>query len=231
MAIYLFFLAFLNGKPRATVFSGAWDFTCLLLGLSGFIILGGPLLLTLFDSAWCSVWLTGSFSRIRSHWDTYRFLWLVVPVVYLTFLTCAIVYILQVRRKVTIVYNLEPSEVEETFLAAADSLQIPHRRVLGGIELGSRDKKPEGADPGPFAPSLETTFVRIDFFAAMRHATVRWHDPESPLRRELEPVFTRMVMTPERPSNPIAGWFMTGAVSIFLVMLVWLGFLIYVIMV
>src|SRR4051794_41973769 len=52
LAIYLLYLAHLNGRTPPTLVPGPWDFGAVLLGLSGFLLLAGPLLITLADSAW-----------------------------------------------------------------------------------------------------------------------------------------------------------------------------------
>ena len=45
LAFYILFLAYLNARQRATMVAGVWDFVGVLFALSGFLILGGPLII------------------------------------------------------------------------------------------------------------------------------------------------------------------------------------------
>ena len=234
LALYLLFLSFLNQRQRPTLMSGPWDFTCVLLGLSGFIVLGGPMLLSTLDSAWRSYWFGGNFSRVREEWSAHSALWSRIGAGYVIALGCLIGITMNLRRKVTVIYNLDPSAIEDMLIAALDVRGLGCRRLGGGFEIGKMRHNPHLvvdenalAKKPPVLFSGPTAFVRIDRFSSLKHASLKWLEAEPLLRGEVESELDKIVSTTESPPNPAGGWFMTAAISLFFVMLLWMAFLVY----
>jgi hypothetical protein len=240
LALYLLFLAFLNQRQRPTLMSGPWDFTCVLLGLSGFLLLGGPILLSLFDSTLRSHLYSGNFERIRNAWDANSMIWSAIAASYFALLVCGIVLFLLLRRNVTIVYNVDTSALEATVTAALDALGLPWKRVVGGFYVGGQAQKKaaildddtaaEKPAPPPLSPRIvagQSAFLRIDIFPTFQHATLRWRDYDPLLRAEIETELEKSFQQSESPPNAAGGWLMTAAISLFFMMLVWMGFLIF----
>ena len=69
-------LAVINRRPYPTPVTGAWDFAGLLLGLSGFLLFGGGLLLGLVQSN-ARFAARGNFEAFRAAWDRERLVWLI----------------------------------------------------------------------------------------------------------------------------------------------------------
>ena len=46
LAIYCLIVSLLNRRPRPVMVSGTWDFAGVLFAVSGFLLLGGPVMLT-----------------------------------------------------------------------------------------------------------------------------------------------------------------------------------------
>ena len=78
--------------------------------------------------------------------------------------------------------------------------------------------------------SVASTFVSIDGIALLCHATLRWKHTEPLMRQAIEDELKKQVQSMESPDNPIAGWLMTGAVTILGIMFIWMLFLIWVLM-
>lgn len=239
LALYLLFLAFLNQRQRPTLVSGPWDFTCVLLGLSGFMLVGGPILLSLFDSTARSHLFSGNFDQIRGAWDANSRIWSTIAMSYFALLICVIVLFILLRRAVTIVYNVDTSALEQSVTSALSALGLPWKRVVGGIYIGGQAKKQNvlldddapAENPVPARPALalagQSAFLRIDRFPTAHHATLRWRDYDPLLREEIENELEKSFQHSESPPNAMGGWLMTAAVSLFFVMLIWMGFLIY----
>ena len=59
LTMYLWWLARITGARHPKPISGPWDFAGLMLGLSGFVVFGGGLLLTLCQSNF-RYWMRGN---------------------------------------------------------------------------------------------------------------------------------------------------------------------------
>ena len=213
--------------------TGAWDFTCVLLGLSGFILIGGPILLSILDTEWRRYWFGGEFKRIREVWDANRAIWTAITAGYWLLLLGGTILFVRARRHVTAIYNLDPASLEETIIGVLESVGLGWQRVLGGFVIGQRKKQSphsENASDGGRSKIVlagETAFVQIDTFPALRHASLRWRDYDVRLRKQVETELDRALVAGESPENPASGWFMTAAVALFFVMLLWVGFILY----
>jgi hypothetical protein len=235
LALYLFFLASLNQRPRPTLVSGSWDFAAALLGLSGFLLVGGPVLLSALDSTWRSYLFRGNFAQVRAAWETNSIIWSTIAGFYLVLLGGGSALVLRARGRVTVIYNLDPATLPDTLTAALDGLGLPWRRVLGGYEIGGKRRKAvvldddaPAADAKPaLDPGGRSAFVVIDTFPGLCHASLKWLDPDPLLRREVEAALVKALDATESPENPAGGWFMTASVSLFFILILWMAFLIY----
>lgn len=241
LAIYLLFLAYLNQRGRPTMVSGPWDYASLLLGLSGFILIGGPVLLSTLDAAWRAYWFGGNFNRVQAVWHTNSVIWSTIAAGYVAGLAGIVGTFMYLRRKVTVVYNVDTTTLESMLVGALDRLGLSWRRVAGGYDVGGRKRRPAILDddgaaaakaPAEVPPAPEnlsglTAFVQIDTFPSLGHATIRWEGYDPLLRREVESELAKVFAATESPHNPAGGWFMTAAVALFFVMLMWMAFLIY----
>jgi hypothetical protein len=213
VAIYLLFLAHLNHRRSPTMISGPWDFTFLLLGLSGFLLIGGPLLLVVIDSAWRNFIFNGNFDRLRQVWDGNGATGSAIVGGYLVFLAALIGLLINSRRKVTVVYNIDPASLQGMLTAAADARKLAWRSVLGGVEIS--------------AGKFRTALVLIDTFPTARNATLKWLDFDPLLRREAEAELEKAMRLTPSPANPAGGWLLTTAFATFTTMLLCMIYLIW----
>ncbi len=141
LAVYLLILAMINRSRGPVVVAGTWDCVGLLLALSGFLLLGGPALLTGLYEDWRLFWLLGQVrfleppSGSSGSWlhDIYRkilmqipgeagdswYFWLTLWIGYFTAIVAgSVIAILRARAR-TSVYNIEPGVLGEVL---ADTL-------------------------------------------------------------------------------------------------------------
>jgi hypothetical protein len=213
VAIYLLFLAHLNHRRSPTMLSGQWDFTYLLLGLSGFLLTGGPLLLVTLDSAWRNFAFNGTFGRLREAWHGSGAAGSTIVGGYLVAMAALIGFFMNLRRKVTVIYNIDPVSLQGMLTAAVDARDLGWRSVLGGIEIS--------------AGKFRTALVLIDTFPTARHATLRWVDSDPLLRRDVETELASAMRLTQSPVNPFGGWLLTTAVATFTTMLLCMIYLIW----
>jgi hypothetical protein len=226
LALYLLYLSHLNGRTPPPLVPGPWDFAAVLLGLSGFLILAGPVLLTLVHSTWRS-YAYGGWADLKGIGQWEAIAASAMAVGYLLVVGAGAALLIKLRRPLTAIYNVAADNVEAAVTGALDELGYPWRRAVGLIEIGLK-KVTDPVEPGaePFPP--ETATVRVDRFPATAHATLRWGGDAAGVRREVEPVLARSLTAPVR--NPVAGWMFTAAVSVMVAMLLWLVVLIYLVM-
>jgi hypothetical protein len=219
LAAYLLALAMLNHRRPPTLVPGAWDFAYALLGLSGFLVLGGPLLLTGFEAGWRRFWL---------HGDAPPAGWWLVAALYLVALLGLLAWLLARRRRVTVVYNARPSLVREALAAALGRLGRHWTEGPGHFLL----RNPKGDGDGPAKPPAEPLLVELDAFGGLRSATLVWHRAGRFERAEVEETvrdeLARLdALAPDPTPNPLVSWLMTAAASFTIIALFSLGVLIY----
>ena len=208
LAVYLLYLAHLNSRTPPTLIPGPWDFGAVLLGLAGFIVLGGPTLLTLVDSTWRS-YAFGNWSELKGVGEREARKWSLMATGYFLILAGVVPLLLRSRRPITAVYNVAAAMAEVRLLEVLEELGHPWRRLGGSIEIGP---KRDGAG-GPVA-------VRIEAFPSTAHATLRWSDPWSSVRADVEAALPAALARGGLARNPAAGWLYTAAVAVLVIMLI-----------
>jgi hypothetical protein len=220
LALYFLFLATLNQRRRPTMLTGLWDFTCLLLGLSGFLLIGGPVLVGALDSAWRHIMLSGNFEAIKAAWSTSIVIWSTIAGCYLTGLALLIGVSMFRRRNVTVIYNVDPDALPEVLAGVMEQRGCKWRPALGGFEIIR-----QGNDDAP----RRRAFVSIRSFPSLRHASLEWRADHDPVfRQAIEADADKLLQALDSPANPAGGWFMSTAVTIFGIMLIWMIFLIWI---
>src|SRR5262249_39047897 len=111
--MYLFWLAMITRRVRPTVVSGQWDFVGVVLGLSGFIVFGGGLVLWLLQSNFRYL-MRGNFEAFRAAWGQEKVTWIFFALLYLICVIGWIVLTLAARRRSLVVYNVDPTIFEAT---------------------------------------------------------------------------------------------------------------------
>ena len=223
VAVYLLYLSHLNSRTPPTLVAGPWDFAAVLLGLSGFLLLSGPLLLTLVDSVWRS-YAFGNWAQLKFVGRSEALAGSLMAVGYLIILGATIALLVHDRRPVTAVYNVNPDGVEPALTAVLDELGYPWQRTNGQIEVGTK-KLTEPADSTDRFLVPPSATVRVDRFPSTSHATLRGVErhrgpPRSGSLAAAGPAAGR--------ANSATGWMFTAAVSVMVIMLLWVIVLIFI---
>ncbi len=259
LAVYCLYLSHLNGRSTPTLIAGSWDFGALLLGLSGFLVLSGPLFITLINSTWRAL-AYGGWANLRSIGRGEALAGTIMATGYFLILLGLIPLLVRSRRRVTAIYNVNVATVEPALVGVLDDLGYPWKREQGALLIGP---KPGGlqiwegeasAEPAHVArqeprppkiahwqiPTDTTTFssefpyqtatVRIDQFPATGHATLKWSEGWRGVRPEVEPVLFKALTAHSSSKSSVASWTFTAALAIMIVMLLWLVVLIFLMM-
>lgn len=191
LAVYLFWLAVLARREHPTVVSGPWDFTGLVAGLSGFVLFGGGLVLTLLQSNF-RYWMRGNFEAFRGAWASEKYSWMLLAGLYLLFVIGGIALTLASRRRSLVVYNVEPAEFEATLAEVFEHLGRPVERRgnqwVGGVPL-----------------------FELDRFDGGKTVTLRWVADDRLLFQEVERLLRGAVAGLAPGDNPAGLWLMASA--------------------
>ena len=140
LAIYCLILSFVNRKRHPVVVSGSWDFAGVLFAASGFLLLGGPAILTGFYEHWRLSWLLGEAPTLNDVGESWSF-WVCLWLAYFVAVGGGSAWVLWRRRRVTSIYNVEPAVCVEVLTQLMDRLGLewrldrPHRLHIRSREL------------------------------------------------------------------------------------------------
>ncbi len=192
LAIYLLWLAQINRRNRPTVVSGPWDFAALVAGLSGFVIFGGGIVLTLLQSNFRH-FMRGNLEAFRAAWGTDKYTWMIISAVYLLLVVGWVVVTLASRRLSLVVYNVEATEFETTATELLEHLGQPVQRK--GKVWFSKD--------GPL--------FALDRFDEGHTVTLRWVSQDHALFEEFERLLRESIAGIAPHENPAARWLLATA--------------------
>ena len=203
LALYLLWLAVLNKKRRPTVVPGGWDFAALCGGLSGFVLFGGGLVLTLLQSN-ARYLFRRNLEALRGAWEQEQTAWLAVAGCYLFVVVGGGLLTLSLRRRSLVIYNVEPGAFET---AVAEMFDHMGRAVTRSGNLWS--------GPGPL--------FELEPFAAGKSVSLRWVGDDDRLFEEVVRNLRPAVADLAPAVNPTAGWLTSSAVGILIVVVFFVG--------
>ncbi len=159
LAIYSLILAHLNRSRHPIMVSGSWDFVGILFAASGFLLLGGPAILTGLHEQWRLSWLLGQTRFLNGLGDSWYF-WVGLWALYFVAVVAGAAYLVWSRRKQTSIYNIELPAFEDALSQALDRCGYDWLRGrTGRIFLRPR----EAAVPGSLVATAESLEATPDF--------------------------------------------------------------------
>jgi hypothetical protein len=202
----------LNRGRHPILVSGVWDCVGLLFAMSGFLLLGGPAILTGLHEQWRLTWLLGQTKNLRELEEGWP-LWIVLWVLYFALVLSGAVLLLRRRRRLTAIYNVDPLVFEEGLVHALERSGVawmrdgPYRLRLGVQAAGAAK-----------APNTWVEELRVDPFPALCHVTLKWSKANGALRQEVEAELARVLAGVYTRRNPVGTWFLSLALSLFLLL-------------
>ena len=231
LGLYLLLLGHFNRQSRPVFVSGPFDFVGVLFAASGFLLFGGPAILTSLNESWRSFWLLGEAAVGRDSFLAQWRFWVFLSVLYFATVVAGSALVLWRRRGLTSIYNVEPAMVESVLEGACQQFGLSPIRsgntyVFGpGLELPPPAVSPDGIQAPHALPGLvqkvarldrpesfadeyvgHTAVLEIESFRAMRHVSLRWDPIDSPLREVLEEELERRLAAVGAPYHETAIW-------------------------
>jgi hypothetical protein len=193
LSIYLLILAQVTRRDHPSVVSGPWDFVGLVVGLSGFFLFGGGLVLTVFQENF-RYWMRGNFEPFRAAWNQEKMTWVLLATAYFILVVGGICLTLLSRRRTLVVYNVLPNSFESLLGDVFEQLNAPVER-RGNVWYSG----------GPL--------VELERFSGGRTVTVRWLSANTALFQEFERQVREGARSIYTDDNPATHWIMAAAVG------------------
>jgi hypothetical protein len=236
VAIYCAVLAGINRRQHPLMVSGRWDLVGLLFAASGFLLLVAPVLLSgLYYRAVRELPLVrqpGTAARLLTElvrqqgavwWGYYAAVLLGILVLFWR------------RRRVTIIYNIEPGILENHLEQVLGRLGLCWWRQGRNYYLGTRqwegtagEKHPltagsavSTASPPVLPPntapaSSARLLLTVEPFALCYNVTLHWSKWAGSWQASVEAELERELAQVETRNNPVSGWLLGLALTLFL---------------
>jgi hypothetical protein len=193
VAMYFLWLAFVTRRQQPTLLSGPWDFVGLVAGLSGFILFGGGLVLSLFQSNF-RYWMRGNFESLRAAWGQEKVTWILLALLYLMMVIGWIALTIAARRRSLVIYNIEPSTFEATLAEVFDQINRPVER-RGNLWI------------------CGVPLCELDRFVGGQTVTLRWLSDDRRLFQDVERLLREALRHVMAADNPTSRWLMASSVG------------------
>jgi hypothetical protein len=214
IAIYCWALAAVNRRPGPVMVSGPGDFIGLLFAGSGFLLVVGPALITgLYYRALRELPLAHQWGTVQEIFsDLLQHQWGVWLGYYL-FLVAGSLLLLYLRRRKTIIYNVEPAVFEIVLTRALARLGINWLRQGNRYHLGTL------TDPAGEGPAPPVAVLIVQTFGMLYNVTLNWRRDPVGLRLEVEIELERELAEVRTDYNPAGAWLLGVAACLFAIIL------------
>jgi hypothetical protein len=247
VAIYLAILAGINRRSQPLLVPGSWDFAGLLFASSGFILVVGPAIVTIFLLRGTPHYLIQGGGRDFPQWmaavlGSSIFWW----GIYYFAIFAGSSWLLWQRRQHTVIYNVQPEAFENTLVAVLDQQQVSWQRqgkryfltastpaaVAEDVAKEAIQEKhhldlhgrPEGHSrtTGLFGeePRDSAASVAVDPFPLFCNVVLHWNGPAAwKWKERVEPELERALTSIYTEENPVSGWLLSISALLFLIMI------------
>ncbi len=245
MAIYCAVLASVNRQQNPVMVTGVGDFVGLLFAVSGFLLVAGPAILSGFykQSERELLILNSVPNWILQSWGNWWWIW----GAYYGIILLGILLTFRLRRSKTIIYNLDSESMNSfvfelmersnrywfrqgnSFFVGEGKPDDVNVSPVTYQEMESMGKSPMGTVSVSQMTTQQSGNEKLCFtlepFYLLRNLTIQWHEPESPIRAELESEISTLLPQIYTRNNPVGGWLlgvsgaMFGLMSLSVVMM------------
>jgi hypothetical protein len=231
MLAYCLLLVGLNGRRRATMVPGTWDFAGALLATSGFVLGGGPLILAGLNAGWRRLLLRGHFADWRSMSGEGNVIALASWALYFALVVAGAAILIARRRSYTVFYNVDVPHFPDALQWVFGRLGVVWKRTERGYDLQkSLDPMSSPWRPGSLpvranAASLSDAKLRAGGPVAATllvhplpgscNVTLQWSGEYGDLRRLVEGEMNHLLPNLRPEHNPASAAFLIAATILF----------------
>src|SRR5262249_14745420 len=124
LGLYLVAIGLLNRRGQPMLVSGPIDLIGLLFGVSGFLLVGGPAIISSLHENWRMWWLLGDYGVDSDSLDAFQPLWLLVCAGYFVFVVGGCAWLFRQYRALTSIYSVRPEVVPEVIMSVCRNTGI-----------------------------------------------------------------------------------------------------------
>lgn len=195
--------------------SGPWDFLGVLFAASGFLCLGGPVVLTGLQERMRRFWLMGINDGGLVDSDRQYMLWILLFGLYFFIVVVGVGILLLRRRAVTAIYNVDHEVFGAVLGTVLAENGIGYKQVDNVLYL----QGPETESPFSGSPDK----LEVEPSPRMRHITLSWSPARSRLRQVIETSLEKELEEVDAPHNPAGDWLLVISGLLFLALLLGLA--------
>lgn len=199
--------------------SGVWDCLGLFFAVSGFFLVVVPAILNqLYIKSVRALAFkeNAGGNEFEGLWLGWLGLWLI----YYAVVVAGAAFLLWVRRRKTVIYNIDPAAFEKVLGIVVSRMGLERTRSAELFVIGPAggadstqllaDEAIVAGSPLPRSQPLPTdsqpALLRIDPFPALANVTLHWRDQAPDLRRRIEAELGKALKQVETQENPAANW-------------------------
>jgi hypothetical protein len=217
-ATYCLFMAIVHRRSQPTLMSGQWDFVAVALGLSGFLLFGGTMLIFSIHADIREYWLVGrTFNNLRGLHERADHVTLAIWGLYGVILIGGIAGLLWLRRSYTAIYQLSPDDLDDVLPGVFGRLGVSYDRRGARWVIGST-KEQNASNPAANKANEENA-IEVDGSSASRYVALHWLGVPKALRRDIEAELNRDLAALNLPTSPSSSWFMLASGCMFMIVL------------
>jgi hypothetical protein len=215
LSLYLSWLSILNRRPHPTVLRGSTDLLGLFVGLSGFLGIGGILIIALTHSNARFV-LRGNWTQIQSAWQQEQDAWLFVAVVYTLIVAAFAITLAVLRSRTLYVYSVDRWLLDNTI----DELLTDLGKTATRTGQLWTDALPNLALHGRDIPATKEglPILEVNHFEGMWHSTIKLRTTDRRLAEEIERELRLRLSNCPEVENLSAVWILWAGITALLVM-------------
>jgi len=239
LLIYCLLLMAINGRRRASIIPGTWDFAGVLLATAGFVLGGGPLILAGFNAGWRRYLLHGKnvtdWRMLTGEGDVRAVaLWVLFFVI---IISCAAILIFA-RRNVTVLYNVDTAHIWNALewifgrvgivwkrhdnayelRRVRQDLRTPWVNELRPMDRFDKNIVAQTTDQ-PVEVRAEAAQLKVHVLPTNCNVTLVWDQFEPGIRAQVEAELSSLLTNIRAEHNPVVGWLATAATVILASML------------
>jgi hypothetical protein len=219
LGLYLLVLGFILRRSCPLVVSGAWEVIGLLVAVSGFLLGGGPSILSSLNERWRMFWLLAEPGGPVASLGTAGAVWLGLALAYQVAVVGLATWLFLSHRPLTGVYNAGPHQVVRALLQVCDELNLQPVRsgdcFIFGVPVVASTRSDALPPPAAVTPSIAPApssgvappaLLQIESFALLRHVTLRWSPARSWVRPLVEARLRKELARESTPEHDTGYW-------------------------
>jgi hypothetical protein len=129
VAAYCFVLSLINRRGHPTMISGSWDFAGVLFAVSGFLLIGGPLVLAGLNQTFRNFWLQSESASVSALGEYWWYIRLALWALYFGAIAGGSLWLLWKRSRTTSIYNVDPPVFDVALAEVLNRLPLKWARA------------------------------------------------------------------------------------------------------